>query len=255
MDNYLTSNYDIVLKEAIPFDWDCVGLILGGEGSGKSTFATQTCLYLDPNFDLDMVAWTPQQFGKLVDTAPNGSSILWDEAITGANSKNHYDEVNKMLIEKMTQIRFKNLKIILCLPYLNMFEGYFISRCLFGIYIYAKDFNDRGHGFFYSQPKLEYLYFLQKVKYPYNKSVSYKKAGHNFYFNFNKTLCLPEEEYKKLKEEARLGINTKHSITKSEVLRFILNKNPLATHTEIKNHTGISERQFFRVKKEMGLVK
>jgi hypothetical protein len=251
LDGFLQSNLDIALKEAIPNDWDFLAVILGGEGSGKSTLSSQMALYLDHTLNLEKTVFSAEEFDLAVERAEPETTILWDEAITGANSKNHADSVNISLISKLTQIRFKRLKIILCIPYLFLLEKYFISRCICGIYVYAKDFNDRGHAFFYNQPQMEALYYFQKVKYPYNPSESYKKAIKSFYFNFDKKFCLPELEYKRKKELARNGVDKNSLIKGVDVIRWIINKNPTARNIDIVNILKVSDSLVAQTKKKL----
>lgn len=232
-DKYLQSNLDIGLKEAIPNKWDWLSIILGNEGVGKSTLGSQKSIYLDNNFNIDSTVFTPDQFDYAVENLPPESSILWDEAITGANIKNHANSINIALISKLTQIRFKKLKIILCIPYLYLLERYFISRCLCGIYVYAKDFDDRGYGYFYNQPQMEYLYYLQKIKYPYNPNKSYSEAYKSFYFKFHKCFCLPEKEYELKKEKSRTEKAIESGLSIKQLLIETMKINPeLAKNTK-----------------------
>lgn len=202
---FYKDNMDIILNKAIPNNWDCVVIILGIEGAGKTTFASQSALYMDPNFNLRSTVFTPQDFGDTIDEAPEESSILWDEAITGANIKNYADEVNRSIISKMTQIRKKRLKFFMCFPYLYLLEKYFVSRAMYGVYVYAKDFDDRGYAYFYNQPQLEQMYTLMKSTYRNNPQQAIRYCNHAFKFHFDNKLCLPEKEYEDKKEQARIN--------------------------------------------------
>ena len=145
MDGYLYQNMRLILDKAIPNKWDCVGIIFGKEGSGKSTLATQLAIFSDPSFDLSRCCFTPKQFLEATDTAPEGSAILWDEAITGATAQQQGNEISQSIISRLTTIRRKRLKIFVCFPYLHMLNKYFISRCLFSVFVYAKAFDQRGY--------------------------------------------------------------------------------------------------------------
>jgi len=251
LDGFLKSNLDIALKEAIPNDWDFLSVVLGGEGSGKSTLSSQMALYLDPKFNLENTVFSATEFDLAVERAEPETCILWDEAITGANIKNHADAINISLISKLTQIRFKRLKIILCIPYLFLLEKYFISRCICGIYVYAKGFADRGHAFFYNQPQMEVLYFLQKIKYPYNPTESYKKAIKSFYFNFDKAFCLPEIEYKRKKEKERTNSDKNSLIKGVDVIKWIINKNPSVRNKDLIDILKVSDSLVNKTKKKL----
>jgi len=255
LDNYFKSNLDIGLKEAIPNKWDWLCIILGNEGVGKSTLGTQQAIYLDNNFNIDNVVFTPDQFDTAVENAEPESAILWDEAITGANIKNHATSINIALISKLTQIRFKKLKIILCIPYLYLLERYFISRCLCGIYVYAKDFDDRGYANFYNQPQMEYLYYLQKIKYPMNPNKSYSEAKKGFFFKFHKCFCLPEDEYDKKKEAGRTAKAGDTGISIKQLVLETMRINPeLAKDTQkLADIFKISRRYVQMLKKNSNI--
>lgn len=206
-DNYFKSNLDIILNKAIPNKWDALLIFHGMEGSGKTTLATQTALYLDPLFNLSKCVYTPDEFKTCIDQAKSESSILWDEAITGANVATHANNIQVSIVSKLTQIRKKKLKILLCFPYINMLQKYFINRCAASIYVYARGYDDRGYGFFYNKMQTEILYALVKDKYKYNYYDGIKNAKRAFYFKFAPTFCLPEDDYDTKKENARIQLD------------------------------------------------
>ncbi len=72
---YLNNNYD----------W--VHAITGYEGLGKTTLGIQTCLEVDPDFDLSKVCFTPKQYLNAVEVSRKRKAILYDEAGTGLFSR------------------------------------------------------------------------------------------------------------------------------------------------------------------------
>lgn len=247
-------NMDLVLNEAIPNNWDSVVVVLGIEGAGKTTLASQSALYMDPSFNLDQTVFTPGAFTDAVDDSQEESSILWDEAITGANIRNFADEMNRSIVSKMTQIRDKRLKFFLCFPYLHLLEKYFVSRAIYGVYVYAEDFSDRGHALFYSQPKLEKLYHLMKGPYSNNPMQAYKQVRPNFKFKFDSTLCLAAKEYRIKKNKAReesekTNIPNKRLIL--ELLRRNVDKNHIREIVKNENNKPVSLRYIQQLDKAM----
>jgi len=210
MDGYLHSNLMKIVTKAIPNKWDNVGILFGREGVGKSSLATQVCKTLDENFDVHNIVFSPQQFSEAIDNAKPGTAILWDEAITGANISNHANSTSIAIISKLTMIRKKQLHILLCFPYLYMLNKYFISRCLWSIHVYAKDFDDRGYGLFYSSDNTERLYNLMKEKYRYDYMRALKEVKTDFYFKFPNKFCATETDYEKKKDDAS-KLNEKNS--------------------------------------------
>jgi DNA-directed RNA polymerase specialized sigma subunit len=248
MDGYLNSNLDLILSKAIPNYWDCFGIIFGREGAGKTTIATQICYRLDPNFTVKNIVWTTQQMSKAIDETKDESSILWDEAITGAKSSQHAEEISQLLISKLTMIRKKRLKIIICFPYLYMLNKYFVSRCLFSIYVYAKGFTDRGYAKAYNSRNSEKLYNLMKEKYKYDYAGAFREARHDFHFRFTSMFCCDEAEYDRLKSKySKLEEKTKE-VNKAQLqLNKVLNnmvmygmtQNEIAKYFEVGRSTVV----------------
>lgn len=243
IDGYMRSNLDIIQKEAIPAKWDCLSIYLGREGVGKTTLVLQHALYLDPKLTLEYVVFSPNQFLEAIEKAPPGSSVVWDEAITGANAQQHAQQIAISIISKLTQIRKKNLKIFLCFPYLYMLNRYFINRALFSVYVYAKDFKDRGYFRFYSQPKTEKLLYLMKDTFSYSPNKAFDRVISNFYGRFSKYFPLDEIEYDKKKEKSRQDWQKNSGLWRDRFVQTLL---------LIKNDDSI-ELPISRVAEELGL--
>ena len=217
-DGYIKAQYDILLTEAIPNDWDALIIIFGREGVGKTTFAAQSADYLSNDFGIDYTVFLPEQFEQTCNAAPKGASILWDEAITGGMAAAWASKVSQSIIKMLTQIRKKNLKIIICFPYLHMLNKYFISRCVCSIYLYSKGFTQRGYGYFYNQEQTEDLYSLMKYKYPYTPRKAIAGSQIAFNFKFCKNFILPKDAYEAKKDTARNSTEADEDIWKA---RFI----------------------------------
>ena len=200
MDGYVYSNLKRIKDRAIRNNWDAFIIVWGKEGTGKSTYAAQTGLFLDPNMTLDNWAWTAEQFeDKIMNAAPE-SAVVWDEAITGANAAQWASAVSQTVINLLTQIRKKRLKIIICFPYLNMLNKYFVSRCIASVWVYARSFTDRGYARFYNQKQTEFAYGLVKEKYRLRPFEGIKNANYAFSFRYGKTMPVPRDEYEQLKD-------------------------------------------------------
>ncbi len=246
-DGYLHENTSLILDKAIKNNWDCLGIIYGKEGAGKTTLASQLSLFCDNSFNLDKVVFTAQEFLELADTCPNESSILWDEAVIGATAQQQGSEISQAIISRLTTIRRKRLKIFICFPYLHMLNKYFVSRCLFSIYVYAKGFDNRGFMRYYNQRKTEVLYEFMKNKYNYNPLTAIKKIRANFFCKYPNVLCLPDKEYQEKKEICTknsgkpLGKNEqKYRRSTGLLIEYIL-KRKLITRVELAKYFGISK--------------
>jgi hypothetical protein len=203
INSVLQFNLNIILEKAIPNNWDCVFIVFGGEGTGKTTFSSQMCLFLDSNFSHVHVVFTPEEFIEVLETSNEEDAILWDEAITGASTATQANKLSFFIVSQLTQIRKKKLKLFFCFPYLNMLNKYFVMRSRGGFYIYAKGFDKRGYGRFYSQQRLSLLYGFMKEKYNYYPNQAIKHINSNFRFKFSKLMCFDEKIYDEKKEEAR----------------------------------------------------
>lgn len=204
LNTYYGSNLKIIKNEAQPNDWDCLAIFFGFEGTGKSTLMFQSAKFLDPGFNLSRVVFTPEQFNKVVDEAPVGSCVVWDEAITGATASQHARSINQAVISKLTQIRKKKMIFFLGFPYLHMLGKYFVSRCLFSCYVYAKDFNDRGYFSFYDFKKTNILYNVMKGQFNNYPIAALNIYSKNFSGTFGKKIPFSAKDYDDKKEEARL---------------------------------------------------
>ena len=136
MDGYLKPNLDSI-KKLVKKDWDFVFIVDGMEGGGKSTFALQIALYLDPTLNLDRVVFDSEEFEKAVLKAEKYQSIIYDEAITGLYSREAMQYINTTLTKLLAQIRQKNLFIFVILPSffdLDKYVSMWRARGLFNIY-------------------------------------------------------------------------------------------------------------------------
>ena len=115
IDGYLRKNLD-VCKKVIKKDWDMMLAVDGDEGGGKSVFAMQIAKYLDEDFGIDQIAFTPEEFMKKVLAAKKYQAVIFDEAYSGLSSRGTMGRVNKMIVRMLAEIRQKNLFILIVLP-------------------------------------------------------------------------------------------------------------------------------------------
>lgn len=193
MHPYLLKNLDSA-KKAVKKDWDMFFVIDGPEGSGKSVLAQQVAQYVDPNLTLANITFGPGEFRDAVLRAKRFSCIVFDEAYGGLSSRKTMSATNNMLVKMMTEIRQRNLFIIIVLPSffdLDKYVAIHRSRCL--IHVYHHKFQ-RGFFRLYSFKQKKLLYLLGKKTYNYNAIKRYIRGKFpNFY-----TLDIQEYKEKKL---------------------------------------------------------
>lgn len=192
MDGYLKENLDIY-KDLPGKDWDVVGAIDGTEGGGKSVIAQQIAYFLDPTFCLDRVVFRHADFRKTVLAATKGQAVVWDEAMSGLNSKTSMQMVNVTLCDLLAEIRQRNLFIIIVLPtFFDLVKYVALWRARFLIHIYHDKF-ERGYFRFYNDEGKRKLFVLGKKTYDY----SIGKA--NFWGRFPNVYTVNEAKYREKK--------------------------------------------------------
>lgn len=222
IDNVLRNELDKVRYRVLKKDFDFVMLIDGREGSGKSVLAMQIGAYLDPNFNLDNIVFTSEEFiNKIKDpkTKP-GSFILLDEAFNALNSRASMTEVNRSMGAVATEMRQKNLFVGIVLPsFFDLDKQFALHRSSSLIHVYLKDNVERGQFLIFPRTTKLYLYLNGKKTYNYSKPKSpYAPCKFtNFY-----TVDESEYRYKKanafkkrsVSNQARNWLNQRNSYIK-----------------------------------------
>lgn len=157
LDEYLVTNLD-ALKQAVSKDWDGLLFVFGREGVGKSTFALQVASYLDPEFSIDKVAWTPEQFMAKVLAASKYSCIVLDEAYLTFTSRSAIGKFQQVIIGMLTMIRSRNLFLIVVSPTIfDMSKYLVVHRALAAFRCYHRGM-ERGYWELYGEDAKLQLY-------------------------------------------------------------------------------------------------
>jgi len=101
--------------------WMLVG---GHEGDGKTTFAFQCATYIDPTFSLERVAFSGEQFIKMVRKAKPGQAVVYDEAVTGMASDETWKDINRKILRAAVLCRKRRLYIFICIPTIFLLRWY-----------------------------------------------------------------------------------------------------------------------------------
>lgn len=223
-------------------DKDCVIVIDGREGSGKSTFALQLAKYVDNSFDLNRVVFSPDNFREAILKAKKGQAIVYDEAFTGFSSRASLSPINRVLVSLAMQMRQKNLFIVIVLPTIFLLDRYmalFRTRALIHVY---ENKGIRGYFRLYNY-KVKKLLILLGAK---TMSYSPKFARTNFKGRFYGKFALGNEEvekkYLQMKEKA-LADSEKTSMSSAQVkykeqrdlILFLFRKFSKLKYKEISN--------------------
>lgn len=186
-------------EELIKKNFDCIGLVTGEEGAGKTTLAMQCCYYLDQNFNNNHICFNARGFEELLKTLPKGSAILWDEADDVGS--NWASAMMITLKKTFKRIRKMNYKIFLVTPTFHDLNKYFaIHRTRFLINVYA-EFTERGMFRFYDSFAKKKLYINGKKE---MNMRAYKSTFYGAFKNYPKSFPVDFEKYEKDKDEATL---------------------------------------------------
>ena len=204
LDGYLKSNLDNVKHDVRRNNYDSFILVAGREGFGKTTMACQIAMYLDPTFNLSRVCFTPEQFLEAVQNADKFQAVVFDETMWGLGSRSVMTKINKVLIKIISEMRSKNLFVLMCIPNFFMMDWYIAQhRSTALLYIYKRSFFGS-----YDYPTKKKLYVEGKRMHSYHVSP-------NFRGRFYKYFPINLEQYEAKKQEA---INSWATETKLESL-------------------------------------
>ena len=236
MDGTLKNNLDL-LKKNIKKDWDFVIIISssGIPGAGKSMLAQQIAYYLDPEFQIENMCMSAEQFhnkGKaLANTGKKGVALVYDEAKFGLDAKRAMESMTKALLDFFAECRQLNAYLILVLPdYFDLKKEIALNRSVCLINCYCQGELERGYFSFYSRDKKKGLYVKGR------KWLNYKIVSPDFRGRFTKFYTIPEQEYRKRKSEAMIEgqKKVKERITR-QMQRWKNDRDALIRHLSIKH--------------------
>lgn len=217
MSKRLKKNLD---KKIIPSlqkkDKDCVLVVDGGEGTGKSTIAFQIGKYVDPTLNLSRVVFSPDDFREAIFKAKKGECIIYDEAFTGFSSRSSLSPVNKVLVSLAMQMRQKNLFVLIVLPTIFMLDKYmaiFRTKALIHVF---ESHGKRGYFRVYNKNKKRYLILMGQKTMTYNIKGLHVRFKGRFYGKFALGNEKLEEEYRRKKDKA-LQDSEKTSMNSAQV--------------------------------------
>jgi hypothetical protein len=95
-----------------------LAIITGPTGSGKSYSALTFALAIDPNFNIDRIAFTDEEFFSLLNSGKlkKGMVVVFDEAGVAVNARDWYSFSNKAINYVMQTFRRDNLAVIFTAP-------------------------------------------------------------------------------------------------------------------------------------------
>jgi hypothetical protein len=246
------------LKDAVSKDWDGILYVCGRERCGKTTFAQQLAVLLDPSWTIDRMCWSGKQFRTMVLKANKNECIVLDEAYTTFAKARRFVKLNDDITSMLTMIGKKNLFIIIVAPlFWQMSEYLMVHRTCAMYRVYSRG-EMRGFWELYGFESKEQLYYRGKQW----KSFSVYPADRRG--RFGKWTVVDKDEYDKRKEaaiqeieaesnkKAALTIDDKIKIEKTANIRFLalLNRNQVLKWGGLKaacQILGITDRTIYNV--------
>lgn len=240
LDGWHKGNLDCIIKD-IRKDFDAFVLYTGMEGYGKSTKAFQDAIYMDNTFNLSRVVFTAEQFLQAVSTADPYQAIVFDETMGYLSSRGAMSKFNRVLIKVMSEMRSKNLIILLCIPNFFMMDWYVAQHRSIGlIYIYR-----RGHFASYDTTRKKLLYRVCKKTHTFTVTP-------NFVSEFSRYFVLNKKEYEAKKQKAinEWGMGEESILLKSrdDIIKKVYEYN-IFNVEEIENITNLEKRVINKIVK------
>ena len=114
---------------------NCLILVAGETGSGKSYAAMRIGQMIDPDFSIKNVVFSPMEFMEVLKKPwiKAGSCVVFDEAGVGIPSRDWYTIQNKMVGFVMQTFRHMNLAVIFTVPNISFID--IQLRNLFHMYL------------------------------------------------------------------------------------------------------------------------
>jgi hypothetical protein len=113
------------LKERTKKNLNCMILVIGPCGSGKSYVTLRLGELLDPEFNAERVAFSAKEFMDIMNNDPiikEGSVIVFDEVGVGLSSRDWYSEKNKMITGVFETFRKKKFIVFLTVPHASSLD-------------------------------------------------------------------------------------------------------------------------------------
>lgn len=139
------------IKKRLRKDWDCIIVITGESGKGKSVFATELSILIDDKYQLDKnISFIPEHGDELetkFKERNNYEVLHCDEAVRSLHKHNWQDRIQQNLIKFYDTNRYKNVCTLLLVPrFFSLSEHFRAFKTSFWI-----DIIERGRAIVYAK--------------------------------------------------------------------------------------------------------
>ena len=167
-DNYLIKKLDNVKKiMSKKYNWDCVILIDGKEGSGKSTLSFLCAWYIsNTKITMNNICEGTEDAVNKLEKLEDGSILIVDEGNLLFSSKDTMKSEQRTLIKILNVIRQKRMCLIIVAPsFFDLNKYIAVQRPRFLLHVFTdKDLN-RGMYAYFGERKMKVLYALGRKNY------------------------------------------------------------------------------------------
>jgi hypothetical protein len=122
-DHVMISKCYTIYKKLKKFD-DYVIVIVGREGSGKTTLSAQISAYIDSNFDVPRMSFTSLEFIQNLRKGQPGDAVTSDEGGLMLFSRESMSLQNRSNVKTLMVVRKKSLALCICVPDYNSIDSY-----------------------------------------------------------------------------------------------------------------------------------
>jgi len=120
MKSFLSTIQTRLLK----LDKNFLAICVGGTGTGKSWAMMRIAELLDPEFNIDRVVFSSDQFKELLNSGKlkTGSFIVWDEAGAGVGSREALTKENRHTTKIAQTFRHENYGLLFTVPDMSFID-------------------------------------------------------------------------------------------------------------------------------------
>lgn len=112
---------------------NCLIIIEGETGSGKSCMGLSLAQHFDPYFSTKRIVFSAQEFLDLLPNVPNKGWLVWDEVGVWLSHRKWQSEVNFQIMQVIQSFRYKFINVIFCLPSASYMDKVVREMCHFVI--------------------------------------------------------------------------------------------------------------------------
>lgn len=242
LDGWLIKKLDNV-KRIIKKGWDCVILVDGIEGVGKSTLGQSIGWYINhKKLETKNISENSQDAITKLEKLPNKSVLIIDEGSLLFSSKDAMTKEQKNIIKILQVIRQKNMCLIIVAPsFFDLNKYIAVERSRFLLHCYTDKELNRGRFSYFGEKKKRRLYQMGKKNFN-----SYAKPKADFLGRFGDYDFFGQEykdmKVKNLMETFKQKKQEPHLDKVVKIVGYIKERYPDLTSEKIGEVLGVSRR-------------